>query len=182
MASLRRRRCSLWLLITLGAGLVALGLSSVLPALRAELVYVAPVLVFLSAFAYFIWVEFLQQLTMNGECPACHRRGMRRIARSTSYFECLFCRVRLKRSSPHSEWEDASAAEADELYRRNSQGGLWGGYAKPDPGKTTAGQLLLNKRSRGLSPAVDEDAGSGSIGDPEVRPIVSGQPELDSWG
>lgn len=164
MATLRKRRCSYSLLGVLAIGVIALIASSFQPPVNGELFFVVPIAAFLTACVYLFWVEFLKPLTMNGECPVCHKRSMRRIARTGSFFECAHCRVRLRRPSPLAEWEDASESEADELYRSRSNAGLWGGYAKPRPGKTTSGTLLINKRSRGLSPALDDTDVPATLG------------------
>lgn len=157
MASLRKRRCCSWLLSVLGVGLLAQIIGSAFgPSAVSDLLGIGFVLLLLAVCGYLLWVEFLQPLTMNGECPVCHRRGIRHIARSTSFFQCVYCDVRLQRSSPVSEWEDASTAEADELFRTKSEAGHWTEYAEPDPSATTSGQLLRSKRSRDTARVIDQ--------------------------
>lgn len=157
METLRKRSCSRALLCALGASLFTLIVGEFAKTTEASvLLYVLPAACFLFVFGCVLWFELFQALTMNGECPTCHRRGMRKIARSSTFFECIYCHARLKRSSPTAQWEDASSAEADRLYRATPEGGQWRSYEVPNPGDNTSGQLLRSKRTRDGGPVLEE--------------------------
>ena len=92
--------------------------------------------------------NFLIELALGIQCPACSRWGLKRLARHRRYYHCPACGVRVKRSG-FGPWRDASGPNEAANYRRRDASRPWVGYSIPaEPGDTTSGQLLRNQRKR----------------------------------
>jgi hypothetical protein len=97
------------------------------------------------------------------QCPACRRWTLRRLARHRRYYRCSACRARFYRAGL-GPWHDASGPDEDVMFRGDVEARAWRGFATPaDPGDTTSGQLLQNKRRRHAG-ADDAPAGAGDDG------------------
>jgi hypothetical protein len=82
------------------------------------------------------------------QCPVCGRWTLHRLARYRRYYRCSACRARLKRFGP-GPWRDASGPDEDVLFRGNVAARAWKGFTGAvEPGETTSGRLLRNKRQR----------------------------------
>jgi hypothetical protein len=82
-------------------------------------------------------------------CPACSRWALRRLARHRHYYRCSACRARLKRYG-FGPWQDASGPKDAAMYCGGANAGTWMGFEWPaEPGDSTSGHLLADRRSRG---------------------------------
>jgi hypothetical protein len=98
----------------------------------------------------FLVLNFLIELVFGIQCPACSRWTLKRLARSRRYYQCPSCGARVKRSGfGLGVWRNASGPEHDAKYQPKTRERRWGGFAVPEnPGDTTSGLLLHNKRVR----------------------------------
>ena len=150
MESTQKRRCSRALLIVLAIALLAyLGNSF---GLRfSPIAYIVLIVLLSSVWAALAWRGIIFPFLIGNECPACGKLSMKRLARSSHYFECSRCGARRKRFFPTSPWQDVSGPEVEALFSRSSRAGQWDTYATPDPGNTMSGHLLRSKRLRDQS-------------------------------
>lgn len=97
-----------------------------------------------------VLLNMLVEMVFGKQCPSCSRWTLRRLARHNRYYRCSACRGRFKRFGL-GPWLDASGPEDATRYRKQTEAGIWKGFAAPkDLGATTSGRLLQNKRTRDL--------------------------------
>lgn len=90
----------------------------------------------------------LAEMVFGLPCPACARWSLHRLARHRGYYRCSACRARLRRIG-FGPWRDASGPEDASKFQRSPENGAWRGFQIPEnPGETTSGLLLRNKRQR----------------------------------
>jgi hypothetical protein len=99
----------------------------------------------------FLWIgalNWLVESTIGIQCPGCGRWTLHRLARYRQYYRCSVCRARYRRVGL-GPWRDASGHDDDVRFQGNVNARTWRGYATPiEPGDTTSGRLLRNKRRR----------------------------------
>jgi hypothetical protein len=97
----------------------------------------------------FLLLHLLIGSILGYPCPACSRWALRRLARHRHYYRCSSCRARVKRYGL-GPWEDASGPKDAPKFCRDTHAGTWMGFEWPgEPGDSTSGQLLADRRSRG---------------------------------
>lgn len=150
---------SLRFLLVVPLGLVMLATSMVNPkfgavvSLAVMLVYVPLVLTLL------LFHGLILPLAIGIRCPACRRRTLRKLARHPAFHQCSACGHRCKREGFAHDWVDASGPEDAAKFSPRRRAGRWLGYSFPfNPGKTTCGILLRNKRLRNPSKPAKEVA------------------------
>ena len=110
--------------------------------------------------------NFLLELALGIQCPACSHWGLKRLARHRRHYQCPACGVRVKRSG-FGPWRDASGPDEAANYRRHNVPKPWAGFSVPaEPGDTTSGQLLRNQRMRRPP---EGEANRNEVLDPDPR-------------
>jgi hypothetical protein len=96
-----------------------------------------------------ILANYVVEALFGIRCPGCGRWTLRRLVSCSSYFSCSGCGMRYKRFGL-GPWLDATGPEDDAMYSGKTRARTWMGFSVPeDPGDTTSGALLRNKRLRG---------------------------------